>query len=649
MRRDIQFLRGIAVLLVVIYHANLGVVNYGYLGVDVFFVVSGFLITTIILKGLEQQTFSFTNFYLRRAKRLLPALYTTLVVTTVLSHFILTPTQLTDYYSQLAGALTFSANIVLPTQIDYFATEAESKPLLHIWSLSLEEQYYFLLPFILFLIPKGYRAIGLFGLAAASFTLCLIWLANSKPPIFLWKISEASANEWAFFLLPTRAWELLFGSICAWLMLKKPNIAIPIKLKIIALLTILVTVIFQIDTIHPRTDALIVVIATTLILLGKDNWLPNNLIVNSVMRVGDWSYSVYLVHWPLFAFAFISSLGEVPTELKLLIIALSILFGFLQYHFIEERFRSLPAKKMKTMYIGLTATTIALLFTPAALYEQKNKDLLYQQYDEIMAPNYGLSIQCDGTKGLLSKDCQTIEKPQIAVWGDSYAMHLVPGLASKVELLQLTKSSCAPFLEISYYQWENKRAMTKEWAKNCIKFNTQAFEIIQNSPSIKFVVLSSAYSVYFDDSQAKFLVNNQVLNKQQVKPEEYFSKTIKALKQAGKIPVVISSPPRVGINIGECVGRESLKLPVLNFDCYLKKGDYLSYDASVIDSLRNVIEENQVEALWLADLLCDQEYCQTKIKDKFLYRDSGHLTKQGSIELFKNLNFDLAGNKLITQ
>ena len=150
MRQDIQLLRGIAVLLVVIFHANLGIVNHGYLGVDVFFVISGFLITTIILNDLNTNTFSFGAFYLRRAKRLLPALYCTLAITALLSYWFISPSQWNDFIAQLVGALTFSSNIVLPTQVGYFESSAEGKPLLHIWSLSLEEQYYFFLPLVLF-------------------------------------------------------------------------------------------------------------------------------------------------------------------------------------------------------------------------------------------------------------------------------------------------------------------------------------------------------------------------------------------------------------------------------------------------------------------------------------------------------------------
>lgn len=183
MRRDIQLLRGIAVLLVVIYHADLGVIMHGYLGVDVFFVVSGFLISSIILNDLKSGSFSFSGFYLRRAKRLLPALYCTLAFTSLLAYAFLTGQQWRDYIEQLIGAVSFSANLILPTQSGYFAGSAETKPLLHIWSLSLEEQYYFFLPLFLFVLPRKWQLPGLLLLLSGSLAWCLSWtLEPSKAP-----------------------------------------------------------------------------------------------------------------------------------------------------------------------------------------------------------------------------------------------------------------------------------------------------------------------------------------------------------------------------------------------------------------------------------------------------------------------------------
>lgn len=155
-RVDLQALRGVAVLLVLFYHADM-LLPGGYLGVDVFFVISGYLITGLVCRALERGEFSFGEFYYRRAKRLLPAAYVTLLVTGLLAPVILNDAELRDFFAQLIGALTFSSNVVLFLQSGYFEGAADLKPLLHIWSLSIEEQYYFLLPAALVLLPQRFR------------------------------------------------------------------------------------------------------------------------------------------------------------------------------------------------------------------------------------------------------------------------------------------------------------------------------------------------------------------------------------------------------------------------------------------------------------------------------------------------------------
>jgi len=351
-RDDIQFLRGIAVLFVVIYHSGLDFLPFGYLGVDIFFVISGFLITKLVLERLESNSFSFLDFYYRRARRLLPALYCTLLFTSALSLLFLTQSQIKDYAYQFIGAITFSANMVLPLQTGYFEAAAEGKPLLHIWSLSLEEQYYFLLPLALFLLPKKSRLVVLSLAFIISLSLCYLWMTSVKQDSpflwmtsfqkyapLLWKFGEPSRYEWAFYLLPTRAWELLVGSICAWFYIYDKPLYIPIWLKRLCLAVIISFGLINITPSHPDIEALIVVMATSMLLLGKDNWLPKSAIVKSIEKVGDWSYSIYLVHWPLFAFAYLSFVGKVPDYISFLIIFSSIILGYWQFKFVETPFR----------------------------------------------------------------------------------------------------------------------------------------------------------------------------------------------------------------------------------------------------------------------------------------------------------------------
>lgn len=301
-RLDIQALRGIAVLYVVIYHADLGFLKNGFLGVDIFFVISGYLITGMICRELDAGNFSVRKFYWRRAKRLLPATYGMLIVVALLSVFSLTKIEFADFLSQLFGSLTFVSNIILWRQAGYFDVSAEFKPLLHMWSLSIEEQYYLLLPVLLIITSYRYRNKIVFAALLTSLLLCFA-LVSGHP----------SAS---FYLLPTRAWELLIGSMGAtW---KKPDLFRKGErnLGLFSVAVILVLPVIQIDPIHPRFDALVVCLATLIALETRPTILQNNLLAAALGKVGDISFSLYLVHWPLFALVRNIYIGELPTGLK---------------------------------------------------------------------------------------------------------------------------------------------------------------------------------------------------------------------------------------------------------------------------------------------------------------------------------------------
>lgn len=639
MRRDIQLLRGLAVLFVVIYHAGFNFLSYGYLGVDVFFVLSGFLITSIILKDISHDKFSFKYFYLRRAKRLLPALYSTLAITTALSLLILSPMQLKEYSSQLIGAVSFSANMVLPTQISYFSNEAEGKPLLHIWSLSLEEQYYFFLPLFLFLIPNKLRIYALITLLILSMAWCLAWVVDATTPEFLWRISESSKSEWSFYLFPTRAWELLIGSICAWLILNKKGIKIPHSISFLSLLMILLLANVNFDSVHPRGDAFLIALATGLILLGKDDWVPDSILFKSIEKVGDWSYSIYLVHWPLFAFAFLASLGNINQSTKFTLLILSITLGFMQYKWIEVPFRygwNQKSKKTWLMFFGLTI----LLLLPSFLLINSPGGVNTNYFADIRQDNVGLSVECDGLQSINNPNCISGEPYHVAVWGDSYAMHLVPGISEHINIIQLTKRSCGPFLGLSRLNTEGRRVRTKNWALDCVNFNKKALESIISDKNIDYVILSSIYSPYFDNTKGQFVVDDNIVNKNMTIAEEHLINTIELLLEANKTPVLVSAPPRSGFNIGECLERKILSLITFRTSCEINMDNYLEYDRYVNDSISRIANKTGIKVIWLSDILCKGLTCAASLDGKIIYRDAGHLTIIGSKEIFKAINFD---------
>lgn len=640
MRRDIQLLRGLAVSLVVLFHADLGLVTSGYLGVDVFFVVSGFLITSIILKGISANNFSFSAFYLRRAKRLLPALYCTLAITALFAYWFIAGTQWNDFIAQLIGSLTFSSNLVLPTQVGYFESSAEGKPLLHIWSLSLEEQYYFFLPLLLFFTPKSKQFVVLLLLTLGSIVWCFSWASSgSGATPFLWRFFDVTISESAFYLFPTRAWELLAGSLCAWLMINNP-ISVSTAVKFGSLLTIIIVSCIGLDPIHPRGDALLVVIATSLILLGDSSWLPRSRTADYMGKIGDYSYSVYLVHWPIFAFSYLAYAGQVPLGIKIALVFISLLLGYGQYKYIETPFRYGWNKKSSKTWVWLGLSTLAVVAIPIPMAVSANSNStkgVKIDFVEIRAINYGLSERCDGwmNNSGVSPECITGSHPKLAIWGDSYAMHLVPGLANiGHDIIQITKSVCGPIIGLSPIGGE----YTEDWAVGCSRFNKAAVQIIVDSDSITHVVLASEFSRYFKNSDGQFLISEGVIKKDRSRAMEAMIATIENLKNAGKIPIIFSPPPRSGFNIGECLERNDTGLVSFRGKCDVLVTDYLAYDREIRSALKYIESKTNVKVIWFDDLLCDDTKCKSKIGDTYVYRDGGHLSVSGSEKLLSNLD-----------
>ncbi|RLA20353.1 MAG: hypothetical protein DRQ62_10675 [Gammaproteobacteria bacterium] len=648
MRHDIQFLRGIAVLAVVLYHAKILPMPGGYLGVDIFFVISGFLITSIILRDLDNGSFSFKQFYTRRAKRLLPAAYSTLIFTTLLSYQFLTRSQWNDYIWQLFGAITFTANLILPFQTGYFEAAAEGKPLLHIWSLSLEEQYYLLMPLLLFFLKKKWRGWFLSASILLSLLLCFILVSIQYT---YWRLPAIDSTMMAFFTLPTRAWELLTGSLVAWLMLRSPLLNISHKVKLPIFTVIVIVLIFPADNIHPRTDALIVVFATALLLIGNDKWLPLNFVTRAIEKRGDWSYSLYLIHWPLFAFAYNAYLGVVPTYTMWFLVFLSLVLAYLQYQFVEQHFRygwqgSINSKRTFRRLIG-SSVLVILLPIPAIVTGQMQSRSGTIDFQHIRRSNIGLSKTCSQGKVFVQpgSSCMTSDKPEIALWGDSYMMHLVPGL--KIDptlgssLVQITKAACAPIRGIASLDSN----YDESWAKTCLAFNEKAFQYIQNIKSIKFVILSSPFSGYFDNEQQKLFVEGKKIIGSRALAIELMVQTIVALQRAGKQPIIISPPPKSGFNIGECLEREATGVLVLGQpDCNIQVVDYHSFQKGVIEALEEIGQRTGIDIVWLNEITCNAEVCITKVGDTYIYKDAGHLTVAGSEWLIPQLR--LAGRFL---
>ncbi|PKG56449.1 acyltransferase family protein [Shewanella sp. GutDb-MelDb] len=358
-RAEIDGLRAVAVIPVILFHAGFIQFSGGFVGVDVFFVISGYLITSIILAELEQDKFSIINFYERRARRILPVLFFVMFCCIPFAWLWLMPLDLKDFFQSIVAVSTFSSNILFWLESDYFDTAAELKPLLHTWSLAVEEQYYIFFPlFLMMLWGKGKRVIlgALVLIFLASLSLAQ-WAAYNAP----------SAN---FYLLPTRGWELLIGVFAAFSLQQEKYKLLPEKLNnllsILGLLLVLFSIfIFDSTTPFPSLYALIPTLGTVLIILfAKNGTLVQQLLSRQFfVGIGLISYSAYLWHQPIFALVKYRSFTEPSHWLMLSLCIAIVALSYLSWRFVEVPLRNKQTYSRRFIFTSGGVLTVAFAMT----------------------------------------------------------------------------------------------------------------------------------------------------------------------------------------------------------------------------------------------------------------------------------------------
>jgi peptidoglycan/LPS O-acetylase OafA/YrhL len=371
-RKEIDGLRALAVVPVILFHAGFQLFSGGYVGVDIFFVISGFLITSILLDEHQNQTFSLAAFYERRARRILPALVLVLVCCLPFAYLWLSPLDLRDFAKNVFGANLFLANVVSYQQTNYFDAASEIKPLLHLWSLSIEEQYYLVLPLLLaFLVKRGAYAVF-----ATLFALGIASLIYSEHALY-------TNERGAFFFTTSRAWELLVGSLSAALIHYKfislqpsadtRTMVLRQILSTLGICMVLVPILFYSkDTPFPGLFALIPAIGTALILLFalENTWVQRILSLPPLVGIGLISYSAYLWHQPVFAFVRYNSLENLSSGTLLTLIALVMVLAYLSWRFVERPFRNKQQFSRRQILIFATIATSILLVLSFVIYKK---------------------------------------------------------------------------------------------------------------------------------------------------------------------------------------------------------------------------------------------------------------------------------------
>lgn len=382
-RPEIDGLRAIAVLPVMFFHAGFTAFGGGYVGVDVFFVISGYLITSIILSEKQAGTFSLANFYERRARRILPALFLVMAVSIPFAWLWLLPEDLKDFSASVASISVFLSNWLFYKQSSYFDADAESKPLLHTWSLAVEEQYYVLFPALIILLWKYSRK----QILPVLMLLALASLAYAQHRVLV----NPSA---AFFFLPARFWELLAGALLAFHMLRNRTPHQGSQLVGIAGLALILYAVFGFDrdTPFPSLYTLVPVAGAMLVILGASphTYAGRLLGMKPLVAVGLISYSAYLWHQPLFVYARHLSVGEPGTLTMLGLFAASMALAYLSWRFVEKPFRNSSLVSRKTLIVFGTTVSSMFVALGGAGYLSNGKP---ERFDYVSAafPGYELN------------------------------------------------------------------------------------------------------------------------------------------------------------------------------------------------------------------------------------------------------------------
>lgn len=463
MRHDIQGLRAIAVLAVVIFHIVPYSLTGGYLGVDMFFVISGYVISLKIHNEVKLQKFDLLEFYINRMKRLLPALLMVLLVTTIMALAILLPFELRQFSINLLASLFFMTNFVLMTQDGYFDQSSENNPLLHLWSLAVEEHYYLFFPlFFIWLLRKPIQAqaLLLFLLTTVFFVAGVWWVGFDR--------------DVAFYLSPLRFYQFLAGVICACYL---PTLTTLSKFRSALAIGSLVTLVtcfwfYNKATPSPGWPSLVPTMATMLLLYCAHQSAILNLLLSNRMMViiGNASYSIYLWHWPIIVYYKLAITAQINLAKVFLLLFLSIFVGYLSWYFIEQPFRHRGRFAGEHLYrtpraMGLCCFMI-LSGLAVLIYLQQGFPQRFSTEQVRFASflNYDSSDyrrqQCFLTNASTSfvefntESCLALsdEKPNLLLIGDSHSAHLYSALQQlfpQVNVLQVSASGCKPLLPLT--------------------------------------------------------------------------------------------------------------------------------------------------------------------------------------------------------
>jgi peptidoglycan/LPS O-acetylase OafA/YrhL len=641
-RPDIDGLRAIAVLSVVLFHAFPQLIPGGFVGVDIFFIISGYLIGTILLASLQRGSLSFADFYARRVRRIFPALSLVLASTAAFGWFALFPDEYKMLGKHIFGGTSFLSNFFLWNEVGYFDTAAETKPLLHLWSLGIEEQYYIFWPVLLTLAWRwGRRVLALvLTLAALSFA------AN---------VAGLHAYPSATFYSPlSRVWELLLGALLAHLSLHRISLfagaqtAMPDGVDGIARLgfagprglelqsALGVMLLVQRGKAFPGWWALLPTTgALMLIAAGPRAWCNRVVLSNRLLvGVGLISYPLYLWHWPLLSFAQIIESGLPSSRIRAGAVLAALLLAWLTWRLVETPLRGSAQGRRKVLLLSLLM--LALAAGGGVIYRQdgfpQRASVLAgaaQQRDLIVVEDVANAAACKRRYGFARVEQYCLlddvkRTPTVVLIGDSHAYHLVAGLtrhyrAQGGNLWML--GTRVPFFGMPAGEDIYQQA------------TPQMLDLALNTASVKTVILSTALKLSMENEDGR-------------RATQALRTTLQRFVASGRTVIYVNDLPELDFQPRACIRRAGVASSQTRGDCSMPRASFdakvAAHDAAVRSVLRDL---PAVQVFDSAAQLCDAQRCRVMQGDVLLYRDTHHLSYRGDLYMGERFSRQQAASR----
>lgn len=661
-RPDIDGLRAVAVLSVVFYHAHLipFLSRGGFIGVDIFFVISGFLITGILLRNLYNDNLpgriKLLDFYMRRIRRIFPVLITVLLTVLASSLLLLSPSEIEIIGIHIAAGAAYISNFILWSESGYFDKQVILKPLLHLWSLGVEEQFYIVWPFFIYIVFKLCKGASKFGLTICTALFTLVSFS------FCLYLLHFDATQ-TFYAPWTRVWELSAGGLLACLHLRSPSIASALYFKKIGIFSIndifsvvgFLLILFGLIAFRethpfPGLNALVPVLGAMMVIHAGSNALINRTLLSSgfMVFIGLISYPMYLWHWPLLSFANNLWIGEQPTVLRVGLVFTACILSYITYRYIEPPLRYGGRQGLKALLlflvmgaIGLggytihakSASVLSLLPWHDVEYVQKKvegTDTGNVDFGAMFLEEYSMSpLQ------LAANLQKPYGKNDIAIFGDSHSGVLFGGLtniSSSYSFERFAVPCEVAFLDVSSVIY-NQDDKTKQELKEAVLNLQKIHRLVAIDPAVKLVILTNYVKPSFEYELVD-LQNPMEKDRKKIL-REGLERTVDLYTKAGKEILLFLDVPDTGKGFnnpagctdrpfGKALRAEKCKVKRTTWDDndYRRYFAEIAYEAASKNPLVHVYDPSVN--------LCDQNWCYLNLNGKNLYSDSNRLNAEGA-------------------